>query len=305
MNPSIQARFDEFRQQRRRQAGSLIVTAFGDAVLPRGGRVWLGSLIRLLAPLEVNERLIRTAVFRLVREDWLCAESRGRRTDYRLGEAGRQRFAEAAARIYASRAPAWDGRWRLVLVVRELPPRQREKLRRALFWQGFGAVGSDCYAHPGASLDKAMAALAGDGLADLHPALLPLLSDDLRLPGLSGDADLVRRAWNLDRLADAYRRFVAVYQPLLAAVPAGMDDEEAFLLRLLLIHDYRRLLLRDPELPEVLLPADWPGGAARALCGELYRALAAASERHLDAQLSLADGSVPALQAAQPERFGD
>jgi phenylacetic acid degradation operon negative regulatory protein len=28
-------------------------------------------------------------------------------------------------------------------------------------------------------------------------------------------------------------------------------------LRIVLIHDYRRLLLRDPKLPDVLLPAEW------------------------------------------------
>ncbi|MBM3340433.1 MAG: phenylacetic acid degradation operon negative regulatory protein PaaX, partial [Betaproteobacteria bacterium] len=40
------------------QASSLIVTIFGDAVLPRGGQVWLGSLIRLLEPMQLNERLV-------------------------------------------------------------------------------------------------------------------------------------------------------------------------------------------------------------------------------------------------------
>ena len=61
--PPIQKRLDDFRQQGRVQAGSLIISVFGDAVLPRGGRIWLGSLIRLLEPLELNERLIRTSVF--------------------------------------------------------------------------------------------------------------------------------------------------------------------------------------------------------------------------------------------------
>ena len=58
----IQQRIADFRAQDRVQAGSLITTLFGDAVIPRGGRIWLGSLIRLLEPLGVNERLVRTAV---------------------------------------------------------------------------------------------------------------------------------------------------------------------------------------------------------------------------------------------------
>ena len=77
----IKQRLDDFRQQRRVQAGSLIISAFGDAILPRGGRVWLGSLIRLLEPLELNERLVRTSVFRLAKEEWLRTETVGRRAD--------------------------------------------------------------------------------------------------------------------------------------------------------------------------------------------------------------------------------
>ena len=82
-----------------------------------------------------------------------------------------------------------------------------------------------------------------------------------------------------------------------------MDDETAFLLRVLLIHDYRRLLLRDPELPDVLLPTDWPGQKARLLCKELYRRLLAPSERHLDSHLQLATGEIPPASSLIHERF--
>jgi DNA-binding transcriptional regulator PaaX len=84
-----------------------------------------------------------------------------------------------------------------------------------------------------------------------------------------------------------------------------ITPEDAFLLRTLLIHDWRRLLLRDPELPDVLLPAGWPGRAARQLTRDLYRRLLAPSERHLDALLQRADGqALPPPDAASRLRFG-
>jgi phenylacetic acid degradation operon negative regulatory protein len=303
----IAARLDDFRQQTRVQATSLIISLFGDAVAPHGGRIWLGSLIGLLAPLGLSERLVRTSVFRLAKDGWLATEAHGRRADYLLTPAGRRRFDEASRHIYASHAPLWDRRWRLILVVGELDAKERESLRRALFWQGFGVLDASTFIHPSADLGAAFDALVAEGLSPLLGKLLPLLAAESRFELSANDAGLVKRAWNLGELGDAYAGFVAAYLPILAELRrdrhAAIAAEEAFLLRTLLIHDYRRLLLRDPELPDVLLPGDWPGQQARLLTRELYRRLRAPSEQHLEAQLRLADGSFPPPDLALPARF--
>lgn len=303
----LSERIDAFRQLRRVQAASLIMTVFGDTVLPRGGRIWLGSLIRLLEPLDLNERLVRTSVFRLVKDGWLAAETVGRRSNYLLTSPGRRQFEEASRHIYASRSPLWDRRWRLVLVASELEPKLRDQLRRTLTWRGFGLVGGNCFIHPSANLADVLDMLAVDGLSDALPALKPLMAADFHSSQAASDTDLVARAWDLDGLASGYADFVAMYQPILqhvrAAPPGEQDDERAFLLRILLIHDYRRLLLRDPELPEVLLPPGWPGHQARLLCMELYRRLETSSGRHLDRHFRLADGTPPSLDLTLPERF--
>lgn len=304
----IQKHLDDFRQLDRVQAGSLITSVFGDAVVPRGGRIWLGSLIRLLEPLGLNERLVRTSVFRLAKDEWLRSEPCGRRTDYLLTPSGQQRFEEASRHIYASSAPRWDRRWRLIVAVGELDGREREHLRQALFWQGFGLLGADCFVHPGADLIAAFDALAAEGLGDVLCRLKPLLAADATLGVAASDAEMVLRAWNLERLAGMYEDFAERYQPILNQLRDGageVGDESAFLVRTLLIHEYRRLLLRDPELPDVLLPADWPGQKARLLCRELYRRLLAPSERHLDAHLQLADGRTPEASPLLLERFRD
>jgi hypothetical protein len=186
-------RLDAFRDQSRGQASSVIVTLFGDAVLPRGGRIWLGSLITLLEPLGLNERLVRTSVFRLAQDDWLETEVHGRRSNYMLTPTGRRRFEEAARQIYAAAAAPWDHRWRLIMLVGSLPAAQREQLKRALFWHGFGELGTHSFVHPGADLGAVFEALEAEGMGELLPQLLPLMAANPKLLMSGTDADMVER----------------------------------------------------------------------------------------------------------------
>jgi phenylacetic acid degradation operon negative regulatory protein len=84
-----------------------------------------------------------------------------------------------------------------------------------------------------------------------------------------------------------------------------LADADAFTARILLIHHYRRVVLRDPLLPTALLPADWPGRAARKLCGEIYRGLLPASEQWLDRHGTNVSGPLPAAGKELARRFAD
>ena len=53
----------------------------GDALVPHGGAAWLATLIALLSGLGVNERAVRTGVFRIARDGWQ-AEAVNRRSRY-------------------------------------------------------------------------------------------------------------------------------------------------------------------------------------------------------------------------------
>lgn len=304
---AIDIRLERFRQKSRVQAGSLITTAFGDAILPRGGRVSLGSMIQLLQPLGVNERLVRTAVYRLVKEEWLQSEALGRKTDYMLTPSGRRRFDEAARQIYAADIPGWDRRWRLILIVGALDVRLRERLRRALFWHGFGETATGSFVHPTADLEKVMESLVSEGLDPLLAQLMPMIAVNARAAQCATDIDMVQKAWNLVDLAVSYEGFVqqyeAIHDALITCGQADVSEENAFLVRTLLIHDVRRLLLRDPQLPESLLPSAWPGSRARHLCRDLYRKLLPLSERHLDAHVRLSSGITPPSSQVLVSRF--
>ena len=304
---SVQQRLEALHQPSRIAAGSLIVSVLGDAVLPRGGGIWLGSLIGLMDVLGLNERRVRTSVFRLVKDEWLQTETVGRRSNYLLTPVGRRRFEEASAHIYAARAPQWDHRWRLVSVVGELDVRTRESLRRSMAWQGFGELSMGVFVHPSADLGACMDSLQSDGLGSVLPVLMPLVASHAGLGHVGSNADMAQRAGDLNHLAQGYVEFLETYQPVLTEVQAmgrkRLEPATAFLARSLMIHDYRRLLLRDPELPAELLPKLWPGEQARALCRTLYQRLLPDSEAYLDQHLQLANGEVPSATHLLTQRF--
>ncbi|HMK85861.1 MAG TPA: phenylacetic acid degradation operon negative regulatory protein PaaX [Steroidobacteraceae bacterium] len=286
-----------FRKQRPLRAGSLIVTIFGDSIVPRGGAIALGSLIRLAAPFGLSERLVRTATARLAHEGWVEARRVGKRSEYRLSDGGRERFAEATRRIYGEPAASWSGRWTL-LVLPALPAAERHRLRKELAWQGFGELASGVFLHPD---------VPAPGLGSrVGEARLPARSlvFDARLDSPPAPATLVDLGWDLKDLARRYQRFVERFERIEEALAVRPDPETGFILRTLLIHEYRRLHLRDPLLPQRLLPADWPGIRAASLSREIYGKVLSASELHLSAVAAQLGGTLPPADPSIKERFG-
>lgn len=291
---------DEFRSRPTLRAGSLITTVFGDAIAPRGGTAWLGSLIRVMADFGINERLVRTSVFRLARDGWLQSRQIGRRSYYSLTEEGRERFAQATHRIYSEPAEHWDGTWTLLLLS-GLDTPTKETVRKDCSWLGFGAMSANVLAHPSPDLADLDVTVRRLGVAD---ALVVLQGQTIR-----GDAAmrrLVGNSWNLDDIDARYAEFVQRFRPVFKALSGKnqMTGEAAFLVRTLLVQEYRKVLLRDPWLPPELLPTHWHGTAAYQLCRNLYRAVHAQADAYLDATMETADGPLPPPSQAFLQRFG-
>jgi phenylacetic acid degradation operon negative regulatory protein len=289
---------ERFRRQTPLRAGSLLVTLFGDCILPRGGRIALGSLIRLAAPFGLNERLVRTAAARLVHEGWLETRRMRKLSEYHVSADGRERFMEATSRIYAAPDAAWPGRWTLA-VLPALPAALRKRLRQELIWLGFGEFAAGVFAHPelpAATLKQLRGTPHG---AELFVFDASLKSDD-------APARLASLGWNLSELHDRYRGFVQRFLPVQRALAGDerADCEAAFVIRTLLIHEYRKLHLRDPLLPSRLLPDNWAGRAAADQCRIIYAGLFERSESYLTDTAMTLDGGVPAPSAEVYTRFG-
>ena len=291
---------DEFRSRPTLRAGSLITTVFGDSIAPRGGTVWLGSLIRVMAEFGVNERLVRTSVFRLVKDGLLQSSQVGRRSFYSLTDEGREKFRAATHRIYGEPAGTWDGRWCLLLLSNH-DAGTKENVRRECGWLGFGALSANVLAHPSPEESDLELTLKHAGAADDVVVMSGrTVRSDTPMRSLAGSA------WNLDDIDARYEAFVAMFRPLFAALKKvrSVDPRTAFVARTLLIQEYRKVLLRDPQLPQELLPAGWHGTAAYQLCRNLYHGLYRAADDYLSEVMETADGPLPPPGGDYLRRFG-
>lgn len=269
------------------RTGSIVITVFGDAIVPRGGSVWLGTLLEFFKRLDIDASVVRTAMSRLTADGWFERNKVGRNSFYRLVQSGRQTFDIATKHIYGPPASDWTGRFELLLIGNGA---DRDAAREALKNAGFGSP------------------LPGVWVAPSGVPVPQQAAGAIRLE-VSAEDDSGRRllsqSWPLDRTAGAYLKFMKTFEPLQGWIARGerLAEADAFTARILLIHHYRRVVLRDPLLPTALLPSDWPGRAARGLCGEIYRALLPASEQWLDRNATNETGPLPGPGAELARRF--
>ena len=113
----------------------------------------LGDLVEVLDRFGVNERLVRTCVFRLSEDGWLVSKRVGRRSVYSLTPNGMRRFQRAYKRVYSEPQRQWDGSWTLVCMSSGLAPKDLcQDLKRELEWEGFGNVAPNVFGHPSPGL---------------------------------------------------------------------------------------------------------------------------------------------------------
>ncbi|TDQ01045.1 PaaX family transcriptional regulator [Labedaea rhizosphaerae] len=237
--------------------------------------VWAGGLVALLTEFGCTQNAARVALSRMVQRDLLERERDGRLVRYRLTKRTRDALAEGDRRIFRfgeqpESVDCWTVLWHAI------PDERRDARRRLavrLRFLGFGSVQDGLWL---AARDREaeVAALLAELRVERHAGLLtgkPSRIVDVRAA--------VARAWDLDELAERYRRFVHTYR---GVEPAVLDPAAAFGIRTRMTHEFRQYPLLDPELPARLVPPPAARADAVAVFHELYPALAPAAQRYFD-----------------------
>lgn len=240
---------------------SIVVTILGDLAPETGMRVSSRTLAAIVAPMGISDQALRVALHRLKKDNWIESVKEGRESRYALTALGLAERQAVAERIYGRGAPKADG---VALIV--APPDR-----------------PDC-------LSQIMA--AGALMLAPRTALAPLST---ALPGSDCvSVDITARGkelppWVQTLLADQPLRqeYAKLGKAIARVTPkAGAGGRfEQTVLRILILHHWRRLQLRHSGLIDGLLGREWEGAETREL---VMRALEQFPAPDLEALAALA-----------------
>jgi phenylacetic acid degradation operon negative regulatory protein len=261
---------------RRRSVGapaarSVLLTLLGEFVLPAPKGVWQETLINALCALDHKTQAARQAVARSVTGGWLRTERHGRRSRVRLSAETAAMLSAGAERIYGFGEPwEWEGRW--LLVVLRVPEERREirhQVRTRLAWEGFGSLGGGLWISPHVEREGGLRDMTGD------ESVAELLTFHAEMGALGDPAQVIADAWDLERVAGAYREFISEFGRLRPRTPEAMFRAQA-----LLVHAWRKFPFLDPDLPEEMLPPAWPRSRAHDAFRERHALWHAAAQEY-------------------------
>ena len=246
---------------------AFIVTIYGLYAREAGGWLSVGSLIRLMGDIGVDEPAVRSSISRLKRRGMLEARKEDGAAGYALSARAREILQEGDRRIFERRRAVPGEGWALaVFSVPESERQKRHMLRSRLSWLGFGTVSAGVWIAPSHLIDETREVLARYGLEQY----VDLFRGDYL--GFGDPVTQVEKWWDLESLQSLYDEFCDGYGGVLRRwrrKSGENNGSEAFRDYVRTLTAWRRLPYLDPGLPPELLPKSWSGARAADLFFEL------------------------------------
>ncbi|WP_299966524.1 PaaX family transcriptional regulator C-terminal domain-containing protein [uncultured Roseobacter sp.] len=222
---------------------SLLVSVFGDLAAEDGSALGGPVLSAIMGRMGIRSEATRVALHRLRKDGWITSERAGRTSRHSLTRHGRTETLAASRRIYASTADRPQS-WR-VIITEAATAESRDALSTADF----------------TPIANRIFLASGDATAP---------KDALVLSAKAVPEWLRRQVTLAGTLAD-YAALCAILQRIDDVLPEGtqLDPFDRAVLRCLMVHNWRRLVLKQPDLPDGLFTADWQGPRCRDLVTRL------------------------------------
>lgn len=228
---------------------SVLVSIFGDLAGNPGDQISGAALSRLTENMGIKPEATRVALHRLRKDGWIVSEKSGRTSKYQLSPVGYAESQRVRARIYAKHTSA-PTQWHL-LIDQPVPQSQRLGIDAAKTSEGYLVVS------PGVYLGHATPCPTESFLRfDGKPAHVP---------------DWLRAAIAPPELTASYASLEASLRSVLTILASApvMQPLDIATLRSLVVHNWRRILLRHIDLPAQFYTKTWRGNVCRGLVSDL------------------------------------
>lgn len=230
---------------------SLVVTIFGDLAQNQGDEISAQTLGRLTEPMGVKSEALRVALHRLRKDGWIDSTRIGRSRTYRLTEYGLEQSALATPRIYGRSNPHLS-RW--VLITTDTADVSGRSLNELKNNRSIVHLGANCFLTQEINVPKDNGLL----ITTLNTASLP---------------NWVRSQVIDPQASTMYDEFQKQLAALKANLPASLTDLERAVLRTLVVHNWRRIVLRHIDIPDSFYPKNCTATKCRSSVFEILDVL--------------------------------
>lgn len=221
---------------------SLMVTLFGDLVQVEDSAIDGPVLSDIMTGMDIRPEAVRVALHRLRNDGWIVSRKHGRTRRHALTPASRRETLKASARIYAN-PMVQDAGWQLALMEDTASHSTEEMIRH-----GFAQLVPRVYLGSATAQAPEDALVLGGGA----------------VPGW------LRQQIAPQMLEEEYAALLPLLKSAEKALTRGaLDPLQTAILRCLIVHNWRRIVLRHPTLPPALLPDNWAGHKCHALVDTL------------------------------------
>ncbi len=222
---------------------SLMISLFGDLAQSKVHSIDGPLLSAIMGAMLVKPEAARVALHRLRNDGWITSQKSGRISQHGLTSKGHKESAAASPRIYAGPQESSEG-WQLVLTETDTQEQIEDLAARR-----FILIAARVFVGP-------MDAKAPEGAVVLPATNAP---------------DWLRAQMEPQELNESYIALYDTLSELQKALyrPASLSPIEVVVLRCLIVHNWRRLVLKHPALPVPLIDRSGPAHQCHLLVSEI------------------------------------
>lgn len=296
----------EFIRSYQLTAGDLVMSLMLDMAEHRGGVVRQGAVVEMIELVGISAGTLRSAISRLNSEGRMRSIATGRRADMLVNSDFGLCATESVHRVYQVPPSGWTSQWVFAFLERgNLAGERYFKLRNGLLHDGYFPLAENILARPELepSTSLSIEALFADSSLCQHVrSIVGSAVDEQQTPVLSW----ITGSEQFQALDSRYSRYNKIFSRLEDEISTGiaLGASHAFVLRLLMIHQYRLLVRDTPEFPNEVIEYFESIQDARIITTRIYKTLLERSEEYLSAVLETATGQKTRLDGSFYQRFG-